>query len=830
MIDRRDNAAGMPKCMVVDRAFTWGDDRQPKVPWERTIVYEAHVKGLTKLRPDIPEWQRGTYAALGSAQVIEHLQELGVTAVELMPVHAFVQDRHLLDQGLRNYWGYNTIGFFAPEPSYLSPLATLFEFKTMVRRLHAAGLEVILDVVYNHTAEGNHLGPTLSFKGIDNLSYYRTVPDDPRYYMDVTGTGNSLNLAHSRVLQMVMDSLRYWVEDMHIDGFRFDLATTLGRERDLRFDPGSSFFDAIRQDPVLARVKLIAEPWDVGEGGYRLGGHGPGWAEWNDRYRDTVRSYWKGDEGNLPELATRLVGSADLFDHQGRRGWASVNFVAAHDGFTLHDTVSYNDKHNEANGEGNRDGHSHNLSWNCGVEGPTDDPVIGALRERQKRNMLATVLLAHGTPMILMGDELGRSQHGNNNAYCQDNAISWLDWDKVDADGRNLMAFVARLMALRRSHPLLASSRFLRGAEVVKGLRDITWLSPEGNEMDERAWADPQARCLGMMLAAAGPRDSSPGEALVLLVLLNAHYEPVAFQLPDLPRVLGWRGMLDSDHPRGDVRSTEAGVGEWMCAARSVVVLEAVRGVPDRLRGGHTMPFGAGLRGDGTVRFRLWAPAQGEVTLLLEGHEGPPRMLPMGRQPDGWFELRTDAAEAGSAYRFQLADGTKVPDPASRRQAADVHGPSLVVDPTTYRWRYTGWRGRAWEETILYELHLGTFSEEGTFDGARKKLRHLADLGITAIELMPIADFAGSRNWGYDGVLPFAPDNAYGSPDDLKALVDEAHGLGLMVFLDVVYNHFGPDGNYLHAYAPGLLPQGRADALGRGDRLPPAARARLRDP
>ena len=348
---------------------------QPKVPWERTIVYEAHVKGLTKLRPDIPEWQRGTYAALGSAPVIEHLQELGVTAVELMPVHAFVQDRHLLDQGLRNYWGYNTIGFFAPEPSYLSPLATLFEFKTMVRRLHAAGLEVILDVVYNHTAEGNHLGPTLSFKGIDNLSYYRTVPDDPRYYMDVTGTGNSLNLAHSRVLQMVMDSLRYWVEDMHIDGFRFDLATTLGRERDLRFDPGSSFFDAIRQDPVLARVKLIAEPWDVGEGGYRLGGHGPGWAEWNDRYRDTVRSYWKGDEGKLPELATRLVGSADLFDHQGRRAWASVNFVAAHDGFTLHDTVSYNDKHNEANGEGNRDGHSHNLSWNCGVEGPTDDPL-----------------------------------------------------------------------------------------------------------------------------------------------------------------------------------------------------------------------------------------------------------------------------------------------------------------------------------------------------------------------------------------------------------------------------------------------------------------------
>jgi isoamylase len=537
--DRRDNSAAMPKCMVVDPAFTWGDHHRPETPWSETTIYEAHVKGLTKLHPTLPEQLRGTYAGLATPQVIDHLVRLGVTAIELLPVHAFVDDRHLIERGLRNYWGYNTIGFFAPEPRYLSPGGRISEFKTMVRRLHAAGIEVILDVVYNHTAEGNHLGPTLSFKGIDNASYYRLVPDNPRYYMDVTGTGNSLDLSHSRVLQMVMDSLRYWATEMQVDGFRFDLATTLGRDRDARFDPGSGFFDAIRQDPALSRVKLIAEPWDVGFEGYRLGGHGPGFAEWNDRFRNTVRGFWKGDERLLPDLAARLLGSSDLFDHQGRRPWASVNFVTAHDGFTLQDVVTYNEKHNEANGEGNRDGHDHNLSWNCGVEGPTDDPQVLALRQRQKRNMVATLLLAHGTPMLLMGDELGRSQQGNNNAYCQDNEISWLDWREATGADRAFAGFVATLTALRKRHPVLRRARFLHGrTRSMLGLKDVTWLVPDGTEMTEGHWRDTNARSLGMMLAGDASPDLTPnGRPLVnstLLLLLNAHHEPVPFTLPTL--------------------------------------------------------------------------------------------------------------------------------------------------------------------------------------------------------------------------------------------------------------------------------------------------------
>ncbi|HET6467433.1 MAG TPA: glycogen debranching protein GlgX [Geminicoccaceae bacterium] len=579
--DRRDNAAAMPKCVVVDPAFTWGGHRPPDVPWSETIIYEAHVKGLTRLHPELPEQLRGTYAGLASPQVIDHLVRLGITAIELMPVHAFVDDRHLVQRGLRNYWGYNTIGFFAPEPRYLSPGGRISEFKTMVRRLHAAGIEVILDVVYNHTAEGNHLGPTLSFKGIDNASYYRLVPDNPRYYMDVTGTGNTLDLSHPRVLQMVMDSLRYWAVEMRVDGFRFDLATTLGRDRDARFDPGSGFFDAIRQDPVLSQVKLIAEPWDVGFEGYRLGGHGPGFAEWNDRFRNTVRAFWKGDEAILPELSARLLASSDQFEHQGRRPWASVNFVTAHDGFTLQDVVAYNDKHNEANGEGNRDGHDHNLSWNCGVEGPAEDEPVLKLRQRQKRNMLATLLFAQGTPMLLMGDELGRSQQGNNNAYCQDNEISWLDWREITGADRALAGFVAALTALRKRHPVLRRGRFLHGAVRSQlGIKDLTWLAPDGGEMSSEQWQDANARCLGMLLAGDANPDLTPrGTPLVnstLLVLMNAHHEPVPFTLPELPEG-GWRPLLDTATGRLIRRAqVRPGGGTHELAERSLLLLEHV--------------------------------------------------------------------------------------------------------------------------------------------------------------------------------------------------------------------------------------------------------------
>jgi glycogen operon protein len=522
--DRRDNAFAMPKSIVVDPAFTWGEDIRPRTRWSDTIVYEAHVKGMSQLHPEVPAPWRGTFSGLADPNVIDHLVELGVTAVELMPVHYFVDERVLVDKGLSNYWGYNSIGFFAPDPRYLAPERDIYEFKLMVRRLHEAGIEVLLDVVYNHTAEGNHMGPTFSFRGIDNRSYYRLVEEEPRYYFDVTGCGNSVNLSHPRVLQMVMDSLRYWVEDCHVDGFRFDLATTLGREAH-GFDPGAAFFDAVRQDPTLSGVKLIAEPWDVGPEGYRLGGYGTGWAEWNGRYRDSVRSYWKGDEDAPPELARGLLGFADLFDHQGRRPWASVNLVTAHDGYTLADLVSYNEKHNEANGEGNADGHDDNRSWNCGVEGPTDDPQVNALRQRQMRNFFATLLFSQGTPMIVMGDEVARTQGGNNNAYCQDNEISWLDWEREEPARWALFDFVQRLVALRTSRPLLRQSHWAHSEAVgARGDRNGAWFRPDGAPFESEDWDRPEARSLTLMLAGAGQRP--------LLILCNAHFEPVDFVLP----------------------------------------------------------------------------------------------------------------------------------------------------------------------------------------------------------------------------------------------------------------------------------------------------------
>jgi isoamylase len=546
--DKRDSAAGTPKCRVVDPAFTWGDDRPPRVPWHDTVIYEAHVRGLTMRHPEVPPQLRGTYAGLATAPMIEHLLRLGITTLELMPVHAFVDDRTLLEKGLRNYWGYNTIGFFAPERRY-SATGQTTEFKTMVKTLHSAGIEVILDVVYNHTAEGNQLGPTLSLRGIDNAAYYRLSPESARYYMDFTGTGNTLNLQHPRVLQLIMDSLRYWVQEMHVDGFRFDLASALAREL-YDVDRLGSFFDTIGQDPVLSQVKLIAEPWDIGSGGYQVGNFPPGWNEWNDKYRDSMRAYWKGDEGLIGEFARRFTGSADLYEASGRKPHASINFITAHDGFTLQDLVSYNDKHNEANGEDNRDGNNNSRSWNCGVEGPSEDTAVRALRAQQKRNFAATLLLSQGVPMVLGGDELGRTQLGNNNAYCQDNELSWLDWD-LEAEDQAFLEFTCQLIALRRRHPVFSRRRFLQGnSATADGLREILWLNPDGREMTEADWTVPFARCLGLYLAGAAIERRDRRGRLVtdnnFVLLCNAHHEPIPFQLTEPLAEKVWWTVLDT--------------------------------------------------------------------------------------------------------------------------------------------------------------------------------------------------------------------------------------------------------------------------------------------
>jgi len=518
--DRRNSAPGMPKCQVVDTAFSWGNDHPPGIAWEDTVIYELHVKGFTATHPDIPATLRGTYAGLATEPAIHHLKSLGVTAVELMPIHAFIDDRHLIERGLHNYWGYNSIGYFAPHLDY-SATGSIDEFKTLVCQLHRAGIEVILDVVYNHTAEGNHLGPTLSLRGIDNASYYRLVPKSERYYYDVTGCGNSLSMTHPQVLKLIMDSLRYWVTEMHVDGFRFDLASALARESD-SVDRGAAFFDIIHQDPVLLNVKLIAEPWDLGERGYQVGNFPPGWSEWNGRYRDAVRAYWRGDPGMLGEMALRLSGSSDLYQSHDRRPSASINFITVHDGFTLTDLVSYNEKHNEANLEGDRDGSSHNLSWNCGIEGPSDDPAVCALRTRQEQNLMTTLLLSQGVPMLLAGDELGRSQHGNNNAYCQDNPISWLDWNAPEPPAR-LRRLIADLLRLRAAHPIFRRPNFFKGTH--EGNADIRWLAPEGRELSESDWVDPERRALGVFLSGHDGDDDD------FLLLLNAGAEPVVFEL-----------------------------------------------------------------------------------------------------------------------------------------------------------------------------------------------------------------------------------------------------------------------------------------------------------
>ncbi len=575
--DERDNAQLMPKCVVVDPAFTWAGDRKPSVPWDRTITYELHVKGFTKQNTRVPETLRGTFAGLAHHEVISYIRSLGVTSVELLPIHSFITDGFLLDKGLTNYWGYNTIGFFAPDPRYFASGA-ISEFKQMVAHLHNAGLEVILDVVYNHTAEGNERGPTLSFRGIDNASYYRLLPDKPRYYINDTGTGNTVNLSHPRVLQMVTDSLRYWANEMHVDGFRFDLATILGREAG-GFDQGGGFLDSCRQDPVLSHVKLIAEPWDCGPGGYQVGSFPPGWAEWNDRFRDGVRSFWKGDQGKAAELASRLAGSGDLFNKRGRKPWASVNLITAHDGFTLSDLVTYNEKHNEANGENNQDGTTNNLSWNCGVEGPTDDPAVRDLRERQKRNMLATLLFSQGTPMILAGDEFGRTQRGNNNAYCQDNEISWVDWEGITEEGRSFLAFTRKLIRLRQSLAILRRGRFLV-AEYNPELevKDVTWINAAGTEMQQSEWQNGLMRCFGMLVDGRAQTSGIKRRAsdVTLLIVVNAYHDVVKFALPEFVGGNEWLTLVDTNAPeRGETPTLNAGY-EYEVTGRSLLLFAAL--------------------------------------------------------------------------------------------------------------------------------------------------------------------------------------------------------------------------------------------------------------
>ena len=573
--DERDSAPFVPRCVIVDPDFDWqGKPGQIGTPWDRTVFYETHVKGFTQLNPKVSEHLRGTYAGFGEPAVIEYIRDLGVTAVELLPIHSFAQDSHLVEKGLANYWGYNTLGFFAPEPRYAADVPnSLREFKEMVARYHEAGIEIILDVVYNHTAEGNELGPTLSFKGIDNASYYRLMPDEPRYYINDTGTGNTVNLSHPRVIQMVTDSLRYWVQEMHVDGFRFDLGTILAREPH-GFDEQSGFLKAVGQDPTLQAVKMVAEPWDCGPGGYQVGGFPPGWAEWNDKFRDIVRDFWRG-EATVSDLSKRITGSADIYDRDGRRAWASVNFVTAHDGFTLNDAVTYDEKHNEANGEDGKDGSDDNRSWNCGVEGPTDDPEIADLRARQIRNILATLLLSQGTPMLLAGDEFGRTQGGNNNAYCQDSEISWLNWE-IEEKGAGLIAFTRQLLALRRDHPVLRSTRFRHGEPAGElGVKDVTWVNAGGGELTDGDWDDTNLHCFGLLLDGRARLSSvrEPGDDEALLIVVNGWQDGVDFTLPEHPGIAGWALLIDTNAPE---EAGDHAIGEaYTVTGRSVLVFRA---------------------------------------------------------------------------------------------------------------------------------------------------------------------------------------------------------------------------------------------------------------
>lgn len=572
--DERDSAPFVPKAKVIDPAFDWNGKQNIRIPTDRTIIYETHVRGISMQHPSVPENLRGSFAGLTNPDLLEHIRSLGVTSIELLPVHAFIHDNHLLEKGLRNYWGYNSIAFLSPHPEYLKS-GDLHEFKNMAVDLHKAGLELILDVVYNHTAEGSELGPTLSLRGIDNATYYRLLPDNQRYYINDSGTGNTLDLAHPCVLRLVTDSLRYWTEDMGVDGFRFDLGTILAREKD-GFNERHGFHLACRQDPILSQLKLIAEPWDCGPGGYQVGAFPPGWHEWNDRFRDTVRAFWRGDQGKLAELASRLTASGDLFNWGGRRPFASINFLTAHDGFTLRDLVSYNDKHNEANGDGNQDGTDNNLSYNYGVEGTTEDPHIRAVRLRQMRNLLSTLFFSQGTPMLVAGDEFGNSQQGNNNVYCQDSELSWLNWD-LDEEAEGLLQFTRRLIKLRSSHPILRRGRFLVGAYNEElGIKDVTWLAPSGAEMNNDSWGTADVSCIGMLMdGRAQPTGiHRRGDDATLLLILNAHHDCVNFILPEVTQGNCWIRLLDTNCPEQDINDTYEFQHKFVVTDRSLILFE----------------------------------------------------------------------------------------------------------------------------------------------------------------------------------------------------------------------------------------------------------------
>jgi isoamylase len=617
-LDLRDNAAFAPLAAVVDHAFTWGDDHAPHTPWHKTLIYELHVKGFTKRMPGVPEKLQGTYAGLASEAAIKHLTDLNVTAVELMPVHHHVDDRHLVEKGLSNYWGYNTLAFFAPDVRHAaagSSREAVQQFKMMVRALHGAGIEVILDVVYNHTAEGNQMGPTLSMRGIDNASYYRVSPEDRRYYKDFTGCGNTLNMVHPRVLQLIMDSLRYWVQVMHVDGFRFDLASTLARELHAVNKLGA-FFDIIHQDPILSQVKLIAEPWDVGEGGYQVGNFPVLWTEWNGKYRDNVRSFWKSSGATVSEFATRLSGSSDLYEQSGRRPYASINFITCHDGFSLQDLVSYNEKHNEANGEKNQDGTSDNNSWNCGAEGPTNDEGIRTLRARQKRNLIATLLLSQGVPMICGGDELSHTQSGNNNVYCQDNELTWLNWE-LDDEQQDFLAFVRQVTLLWRTQPVFQRRRFFQGRRIRGSeIKDISFLDPSGKDMSDEAWDAGFVKCVGVRLAGdlIGDQDDH-GEPIVgetLLILLNAHHESIPFTLPLTKVEHRWERILDTADPKAPPTFMNEG-DVYALEGRSLTVLRI------RMKEPETEPVLSTVQVDSLIKEQRTVPIFGERATLVSG-------------------------------------------------------------------------------------------------------------------------------------------------------------------------------------------------------------------
>ena len=792
-MDERDDASIAPKSIVIDDAFDWQGDKAPDISMDQWIVYEAHLKGFTA-HPSSGVKYPGTY--LGFIEKIPYLRKLGINAVELMPVHEFFVRNELIEKKLSDYWGYNTISFFAPESSYSTQTqlgCQVTEFKTLVRELHKSGIEVILDVVYNHTGEGNHLGPTLCFKGIDNSTYYALSqnPDNAqeayRFYLNDTGCGNTLNVENQIAMNLVLDSLKYWTQTMHVDGFRFDLASILARVQG-QFSHSSLFFEAVSKDPVLSKVKMIAEPWDLST--YQVGNFPVGWSEWNGKFRDTARKFIKGDEALAGEMAMRLTGSADLYQNDGRRPYNSINFITAHDGFTLRDLYSYNDKHNEANLEDNRDGSNDNHSWKCGVEGETQDQEVLRLRKQMIKNALCCLLCSSGTPMILYGDELMRTQNGNNNAYCQDNELNWLNWDNLKHH-HDILDFCTKAIAFRKGCPLLRRRRFFHGEQKNgNNTPDISWFD---KSMDTPQWDNPLLKTICYQLAG----HEAPfvvGEYHIFFIF-NMNYRAAVVKLPQFDG-LKWHRIVDtSQKPGEDFRSYDKRrvlrrQDKYYCGARTVNILWA----------GKMRKIGARYLSDNKCEFIVWAPLLERLGVSIVTGQSS-REIDLQRDESGYFSAIVDDVIPGTRYFYNIA-GRLTPDPASYSQPEDVFGPSCVIDHEAFNWQDKNWKGIALKSMIIYELHIGTFTPEGTFESAEKRLDDLVDLGITAVEIMPVAQFPGARNWGYDGVYPFAVQHSYGGPEAFKKFIDACHRRGLAVILDVVYNHLGPEGNVIPQFMP----------------------------